>query len=72
MRIIVTKIDTYDPDVIGEDVKKTYHSARLQTLAEASLCDHTLPQILTHCGPTPPSIIFTSMLHMQTLLLPLY
>ena len=36
MRIIVTKIDACDPDVVGEDVKKTYHSSRLLTLMEVS------------------------------------
>ena len=37
VRIIVTKIDAYDPDIIGEHVKKTYHSARLHTLMEVRL-----------------------------------
>ena len=32
--ILLTKIDTYDPDVIGEDIQKTFHSARLESLVE--------------------------------------
>ena len=36
MLILLTKIDTYDPDIIGEDLKKTFHSARLQSLMEVS------------------------------------
>ena len=35
--ILLTKIDTYDPDIVGESLSKTYHSARLQALMEASL-----------------------------------
>lgn len=34
--IFVTKIDKYDPDVIGADLTKTFHSSRLLQLFEAS------------------------------------
>ena len=37
VRITVTKIDACDPNVIGEDVKKMYHGARLHTLMEVRL-----------------------------------
>ncbi|KAL0025651.1 hypothetical protein WJX77_001097 [Trebouxia sp. C0004] len=30
--VLLTKIDSYDPDVIGEDLTKTFHSARLLNL----------------------------------------
>ncbi|KAL0033139.1 hypothetical protein WJX79_005261 [Trebouxia sp. C0005] len=32
--VFLTKIDKYDPDVIGEDLTKTFHSARLLSLME--------------------------------------
>ncbi|KAL0033092.1 hypothetical protein WJX79_002778 [Trebouxia sp. C0005] len=32
--VLLTKIDSYDPDVIGEDLTKTFHSARLLHLME--------------------------------------
>ena len=35
--VLLTKIDTYDPDVIGQDLKKTFHSERLLSLVEVSL-----------------------------------
>lgn len=34
--VFFTKIDTYDPDVIGQDLRKTFHSERLLTLVEVS------------------------------------
>ena len=34
--MFLTKIDKYDPDVIGEDLRKTFHSARLLSLMEVS------------------------------------
>ena len=34
--VFLTKIDKYDPDVIGEDLSKTFHSARLLSLMEVS------------------------------------
>ena len=34
--VFLTKIDKYDPDVIGEDLTKTFHSARLLSLMEVS------------------------------------
>ncbi len=34
--VLLTKIDSYDPDVIGEDLTKTFHSARLLNLMEVS------------------------------------
>lgn len=34
--VFLTKIDSYDPDVIGEDAKKTFHSERLLSLMEVS------------------------------------
>lgn len=37
MLILLTKIDTYDPDIIGANLRKTFHSARLQVLMEVSL-----------------------------------
>ena len=38
--VLLTKIDSYDPDVIGEDLTKTFHSARLLNLMEVS---HSCP-----------------------------
>ena len=34
--VLLTKIDSYDPDVIGEDLTKTFHSACLLNLMEVS------------------------------------
>ena len=34
--VFLSKIDTYDPDVIGNDLAKTYHSSRLLHLVEVS------------------------------------
>ena len=34
--VLLTKIDAYDPDVVGQDLKKTFHSERLLTLVEVS------------------------------------
>ena len=38
--VLLTKIDSYDPDVIGEDLTKTFHSARLLNLMEVSHSCH--------------------------------
>ena len=38
--VLLTKIDSYDPDVIGEDLTKTVHSARLLNPMEVS---HSCP-----------------------------
>jgi len=35
--VFLTKIDAYDPDVIGDDATKVYHSARLLHLMEVGL-----------------------------------
>lgn len=35
--MFLTKIDTYDPDVIGQHLKKTFHSERLLSLMEVSI-----------------------------------
>ena len=32
--VLLTKIDSYDPDVIGADLTKTFHSARLLNVME--------------------------------------
>lgn len=32
--VCLTKIDAYDPDVIGHDLAKTFHSSRLLQLVE--------------------------------------
>jgi len=40
--VFLTKIDKYDPDVIGEDLSKTFHSVRLLSLMEVSACLHHL------------------------------
>ena len=37
MLILLTKIDRYDADIIGANLKKTFHSARLQVLMEVRL-----------------------------------
>ena len=34
--VMLTKVDTYDPDVIGNDLSKLFHSARLLHLIEVS------------------------------------
>ena len=34
--MFLTKIDTYDPDVIGQDLKRTFRSERLLSLMEVS------------------------------------
>ena len=34
--VFLTQVDTYDPDVIGQDLKKTFHSERLLSLMEVS------------------------------------
>ncbi len=34
--VLLTKIDSYDPDVIGKDLTKNFHSARLLNLMEVS------------------------------------
>ena len=34
--VFLTKVDTYDPDIVGQDLKKTYHSERLQSLMEVN------------------------------------
>ena len=34
--VFLSKIDTYDPDVIGNDLAKTFHSSRLLHLVEVS------------------------------------
>ena len=44
--VFLTKVDTYDPDIIGQDLKKTYHSERLLSLMEVS--SHM-------CSPIPKS-----------------
>ena len=47
MLILLTKIDAYDPDIIAEDLKRTFHSARLQVLMEVS-AKHCLPLTGVH------------------------
>ncbi len=34
--VFLTKIDAYDPDVIGDDIAKVFHSARLLHMVEVS------------------------------------
>lgn len=34
--VFLTKIDSYDPDVIGQDLSKTFHSERLLSLIQVS------------------------------------
>lgn len=34
--VMLTKVDTYDPDVIGNDLSKVFRSARLLQLIEVS------------------------------------
>jgi len=47
--VFLTKIDKYDPDVIGEDLTKTFHSARLLSLMEVSAGLHHLVAGLCKC-----------------------
>ena len=47
--MFLTKIDKYDPDVIGEDLSKTFHSARLLSLMEVSACLYHLVVDLYRC-----------------------
>ncbi len=35
--VLVTKIDTYDPDTTGQSLKQTFHSERLQQLVEVRI-----------------------------------
>lgn len=51
--VFLTKIDTYDPDVIGQDLKKTFHSERLLTLVEVSSYMSRMPnccQLVALCS----------------------
>ena len=40
--VFLTKIDNYDPDVIGQDLKKTFHSERLLSLIQVRLVSSPL------------------------------
>ena len=46
--IVLSKIDTYDPDIIGNDLAKTFHSSRLLDLVEVS--EPNLPKEITCLG----------------------
>ena len=46
--VFLSKIDTYDPDVIGNDLAKTFHSSRLLHLVEVS--EPNLPKEMTSWG----------------------
>ena len=46
--VFLTKIDEYDPDVIGQDLKKTFRSERLLSLMEVSSC--YVCQMLSSCS----------------------
>ena len=70
--VFLTKVDTYDPDVIGQDLKKIYHSERLLSLIEVSSytclpapisgdCAIRWLNGLLHCAPVASLLIMTQL-----------
>lgn len=46
--VMLTKVDTYDPDVIGNDLSKVFHSGRLLHLIEVSQT-YAMPSAVIPC-----------------------
>ena len=59
--IFLTKVDKYDPDVIGVDLSKTFHSSRLLQLIEASAMFEVCNALVEICA----SALYNFSFHVQ-------
>ncbi len=68
--VFLTKVDSYDPDVIGQDLTKTFHSARLLSLMEVSYSwlDALEVQEAASCWQCHQTALHKTLTHLSRLL----